>query len=93
VNAIKKLPKNNNKKKINIDIYINRSSKNGGIKSAQPCHKCIKHMDRLKYWGYRIKNVIYPSNDNNNIIIIKFENLLNQENKHISHRFKHEIKI
>ena len=91
MDAMRKLPYNSSNRKIKIDIYINRSNKNGGVKKAEPCHMCIKHMSRLSNKGYIIKNVYYP--EDKNIIVKKtLKELVEQEDKHVSNRFKYKNK-
>jgi|SRR5271156_2450827 len=87
MNAIKKLPRNKSSRIILIDFYINRSNKTGNNKMAMPCQNCIKHMQRLLLWGYLVKDVYFPI-ENNIVKKLKFNDLLNSEDKYISSRFR-----
>lgn len=49
---------------------------------------CIKHLNRLNIGsGYRVGNVYYSTEDGN-ITSCKFSDLLDDEDKHVSYRFR-----
>jgi hypothetical protein len=86
VSAIKKLPPNCCKKrKIKIDILVIRVTKTGALCNSKPCFKCLEHMSKLRY--YVVKNVYYSTSDGQ-IVMESFSKLYNEENKHISIRFR-----
>lgn len=86
MDAIKHLPKKENKKKkININLIVIKVDLNGNLKNSKPCCKCIKFLDRIK--NYKIKYVFY-SGKHGSIECAKFKDLKNDPNKHISSRFR-----
>jgi cytidine deaminase len=74
-------------RKVKIDFWINRTGKNGSMKFSKPCGQCIKHMNNLEKKGYKIVNIYYPDKEGG-VIKVKFTDLLNSEDKHLSHRFR-----
>ena len=88
MDAIKHLPPINNKSKNKkkIDLIVIRVDMNGNLKNSKPCFKCIKYLDQLRF--YKLKNVYY-SNDDGDIILIKFSELKFSNNIHVSKRFKY----
>jgi hypothetical protein len=94
MDALRKLPfipKKN--RKIEINLLVIRVDKHGLIKNSEPCFMCIKHMDRLtKTTAYKL-NDIYYSDENGNVILRKFDEMRLDPEKHISLRFRKNIKI
>lgn len=89
MDAIKHLPPLNSKgnRKI-INLVVIRVNLQGKLKNSKPCFKCIEHMARIS--SYKLKNVYY-SDDEGNILMTKFKNLLDDENKHVSKRFRNRL--
>ena len=79
-------------RKIKIDFWINRTSKSGDMKYSKPCTNCIKHMANLEQNGYKIVNVYFPDKTGD-VCKIKFTHLQDDDDKHVSHRFRNYIKI
>lgn len=89
MDAMKRLyPIKNKSKKIDINLIVIRTDLNGNLKNSKPCFKCIQYMERLnKITIYKIKYVYY-SNEFGNVTMLKFKELYDDEDKHVSVRFK-----
>jgi cytidine deaminase len=77
-----------NKKKIKkINIIVIRYTNTYNLSKSKPCAFCIDHMNNLaNSKGYSIENVYYS--ENNNIHMIKFKKLKDEEDKHIPKRYR-----
>lgn len=84
VEAKLRLPPSDKKTK-HINLIVIRTDKIGNLKNSRPCAKCIEHLSNMK--GYKLKYVYY-SDEAGDIIERKFTELLLEENKHISKRFR-----
>lgn len=73
-----------------INLIVIRIDLNGNLKNSKPCFKCIEYLRKIR--GYKLRYVYY-SDDNGNILMEKFNDLLNSENKHVSRRFRTKIKL
>lgn len=83
VDALSKLPNNDSTKYISIDILIIRINAYGQLVDSKPCKRCVNFMNEtIKKRGYRIRHVYYSSNFNN-INVINYKYLLNDDNKYI----------
>ena len=89
MDAISKLPPNyNRRKRREIDLIVIRVDRFGCLKASKPCFMCVKHLNRLNIAsGYRVGNVYYSTEDGN-VTSCKFSDLLNDEDKHVSYRFR-----
>lgn len=72
-----------NKKTINLIVI--RMDLKGNLKNSKPCFKCIEHLSKIRC--YKLKNVYY-SDEQGNIVMIKFKDLFYSDNKHVSKRFR-----
>jgi len=84
VNALKKLPPNKDHP-IRINILVLRISKQGVLGMSKPCAHCLDYMSRIK--GYTIRHIYY-SNEEGKIIRHSYNQLANDENKHVSTGYK-----
>lgn len=87
VEAMQRLPppQSNTIKRKYADLLVIRVDFNGNLRNSKPCSKCIEYLSKLR--TYRIKNVYY-SNENGDIIMVKFTDLLHSKDMHISRRFR-----
>ena len=88
MSAIKKLPplKDKKKKKV-VNLLVIRVSCSGQLKNSRPCKKCIEKLQMIR--GYKIKNVYYSTSDGT-IVMVRFSNLINSNNQHVSRRFRND---
>jgi deoxycytidylate deaminase len=73
------------KKVYAINLIVIRVDSKGKLNNSKPCAKCIKHLTRLKQYNVR---KIYYSDANGNIIKSSLTELANDEDKHVSRRFR-----
>ncbi len=90
VEAMLRLPPPTKKMRLKwINLIVIRVDKSGALKNSRPCIKCIEHLSNMK--SYKLKYVFY-SDDTGSIVKQKFSQLVQDENKHISRRFKETYK-
>jgi len=88
ISALNKLKNINSKKCKKINLLVIKVSYTGKVGNSKPCIKFIEKMYCLPIdKGYSIKNVYY-SDDKGNIIKNKIQNLIEDENKHLSRYYK-----
>lgn len=89
--AIKRLPPLNMRgRKQHLNLVVIRVDRHGCLKNSAPCSKCIKHMEWINLnTSYKIKNIYY-SNNNGELIFIKFSKLADSDEMHVSKRFRNK---
>lgn len=89
MDAIRKLPPLKLRgRKQEINLIVIRVDRLGSLKNSTPCFMCIKYMNWINIKSsYKIKTVCH-SDSYGNVIIRKFNDLLNSSEKHISQRFR-----
>jgi len=88
ISALNKLKYVQSKKCKKINLLVIKVSYTGKIGNSKPCIKCIEKMHCLPIEkGYSIKNIYY-SDENGKIIKNKIQNLINDDNKHLSRYYK-----
>jgi len=68
-----------------INLLVIRIDKSKNLKDSKPCSKCLEHLSKMKNYKLRF---VYYSDSEGNIVKRKFADLLLEENKHVSRRFK-----
>lgn len=89
MDAIRHLPplKLRGRKQV-INLLVIRIDRVGNLKNSAPCAKCLEHMEQVnRLTSYKINNICY-SDANGNIVIKKYGDIINQEIKHVSYRFR-----
>lgn len=84
---IKKNKKARSKKIVRFDLIVIRVSKTGILGSSKPCSNCLKHLMEVRQYGIYIDNVYY-STSNGSIEKSKLINLINEDSKHVTRRFR-----
>ena len=80
---LKTFPKGN-KKLININLMVIRTTAMGKLGNSKPCYHCIQLMNKYAIKkGYLIKKVIY-SNSDESLTITTHNFLINEKNHHYS---------
>ncbi len=93
MSAMRKLPplKFRGRRQI-INLVVIRIDKKGVLKNSAPCFMCIKHMEWINnHTSYKINNVYYSHGDGI-IIVKKLDDLIVSTDKHVSRRFKKQLK-
>jgi deoxycytidylate deaminase len=87
MDAIQKLKRKNRESNriILVNILIIRISKTGILNCSKPCLNCLKHIQNLPRYGYRVKYVYY-SDENGNIVRRKLDDLI-QTSTYVTYRF------
>jgi hypothetical protein len=70
---------------ISVNILIIRLSKTGVLNNSKPCMNCLKHLQNLPRYGYRVKYVYY-SDENGDIVKEKLDDLI-CKSTYVSFRF------
>ena len=87
IDALRKIKKHDSKRPLDVNIIVLRVNKIGDISLSQPCHNCIKKMEKFQeYKNCRIEYIIF-SKTNNILQKIKLKNIKNLP-IHISTAFK-----
>lgn len=86
IKNLKTLPKQKNLKK--IDLLVIKVSITGKLGSSKPCYNCLMKLClTLPEKGYKL-NKIYYSTREGNIECCKLNDLINEENPHITRFYK-----
>lgn len=79
--------KENKKRVKKINIIVIRYTSTHKLSNSKPCAFCLNNMYLIcAEKGYSINKVYYSNN--NNIEVVKFKDLLNDNNKHIPKKFR-----
>ena len=68
---------------ITVSLVVLRINKRGELRNSRPCLNCLKQLQHLHSYGYKLCNVYY-SNENGEIVKKKFLDLLEDEIQHVS---------
>lgn len=71
-----------------FSLIVIRLDKKGNLKNSKPCHKCIQYMNYITTISPYIIKYIYWSDNQGKIIKSKLVDLMAEENKHYSRRFR-----
>lgn len=86
IKNLKPLPKQKNLKK--VDLLVIKVSITGKLGSSKPCYNCLTKLSlSLPEKGYKLNKVYYSTRDGT-IESCKLNELINEENPHISRFYK-----
>jgi cytidine deaminase len=83
--------KNKQKLPKSIDILVIKLDRFGNLGESKPCYYCLQYMNYFQKTSKIIIKNIYYSTKNKGIIKVKFHELLNSDNQHISYGMKKKL--
>lgn len=87
IDAMKKLPSHKKNRLISVSLLVIRVDRSGELKNSRPCFDCLKRLQYINRYGYRLVNIYY-SDENGQIIKKKYYQLLEDNNQHISKGYR-----